>query len=229
VSAATAYAKLRELGAPTLTTAEAAAALRVSTSSASRALHTLAQRGLAAPVRHGLWTLLPGAEDPRRLAPEITRPYPAYVSFASALAARGVIDQIPREIALASTGRPKRVRTRQATFVVHRVPATLFGGFEDRDGVPLATAEKALFDFQYVTAASGKTRERLPELDLPASFSRREVDRWVGRIPSPRLRRLVADRVERALAHAEYEDGPGAVDPGSVSRSHLPRGHHPSR
>ena len=206
MSAAAVYATLRQLGSPVVTTREAATALRVSTSSASRALRTLAERGLAAPVRHGLWTIAPGELDPRRLAPEITRPYPAYVSFASALAARGVIDQIPREIALASTGRPKRVRARQATFVVHRVPAVLFGGFEDREGVPLATAEKALFDFHYVAAASGKTRQRLPELDLPASFSRRELARWVGRIPSRRLRRLVADRLDRALAHAEYED-----------------------
>ena len=206
MSAASVYARLREVGSPIVSTREAAAALRVSTSSASRALRTLVDRGLAEHLRHGLWSLSEEPSDPRRLAPDVTRPYPSYVSFASALAARGAIDQIPREISLASTGRPKRVRTSQATFVVHRLPADLFGGFETRDGVALATAEKALFDFVYVAQASGRTRRRLPELDLPASFSRRAIDRWIHRIRSPRLRTLVAERIARALENADYED-----------------------
>jgi predicted transcriptional regulator of viral defense system len=202
VSSASVFAKLREIGAPTVTTREAAAALRVSTSSASRALRTLADRGLARQIRHGLWTLADRPADPRLLAGEITRPHPAYVSFASALAAHGVIDQIPREISLASTGRPKRVKTSQGIFVVHRVPPDLFGGYDLKDGVAIATPEKALFDFVYVSQASGRTRRRLPELDLPRSFSRREVERWIKRISSPRLQALVSGAVERSLKHA---------------------------
>ena len=202
MSSASVFAKLREIGTTTITTREAAAALRVSTSSASRALRTLAQRGLARRVRHGLWSLADRTADPRLLASEITRPHPAYVSFASALAAHGALDQIPREIALASTGRAKRVKTSQGTFVVHRVPPRLFGGYELQNGVPIATPEKALFDFVYVSQASGRTRQRLPELDLPRSFSRREVDGWIKRISSPRLRGLVTKEVNRALTHA---------------------------
>ena len=202
MSAASVFAKLREIGAPTVTTREAAAALRISTSSASRALRTLAQRGLARQIRHGLWSLADRPADPRLLAGEITRPHPAYISFASALAAHGVIDQIPREISLALTGRPKRVKTSQGFFVVHRVPPGLFGGYDLKDGVSIATPEKALFDFVYVSQASGRTRQRLPELDLPASFSRREVDGWIKRISSPRLRELVNNGVKRALQHA---------------------------
>jgi predicted transcriptional regulator of viral defense system len=173
VSSASVFAKLREIGTPTVPTREAAAALRVSTSSASRALKTLAERRLAHQIRHGLWTLADRPADPRLLAGEITRPHPAYVSFASALAAYGVIDQIPREISLASTGRPKRVKT------------DLFGGYDLKDGVAIATPEKALFDFVYVSQASGRNRQRLPELDLPRSFSRSEVQRWIKRISSP--------------------------------------------
>lgn len=116
--------------------------------------------------------------------------------------AHGVIDQIPREIALASTSRPKRVKTSQGIFVVHRVPPRLFGGFDLKEGVAIATPEKALFDFVYVSRASGRTRQRLPELDLPRSFSRREIERWIKRISSPRLRELVSNEVDRALKHA---------------------------
>jgi predicted transcriptional regulator of viral defense system len=202
VSSASVFAKLREIGAPTVTTREAAAALRVSTSAASRALRILSERGLARRIRHGLWSLADRTPDPRLLASEITRPHPAYISFASALAAHGVIDQIPRDIALASTGRAKRVRTSLGTFVVHRVPPRLFGGYELDAGVQIATPEKALFDFVYVSQASGRTRQRLPELDIPRSFSRREVEVWIKRISSPRLRELVTKEVDRTLEHA---------------------------
>ena len=87
-----------------------------------------------------------------------------------------------------------------------RLPAALFGGFEDRDGIALATPEEALCDYVYVNQASGRGRRRLPELDLPASFSRRELERWSARIPSERLRTRVHHSLERALLHAEYED-----------------------
>jgi predicted transcriptional regulator of viral defense system len=202
VSAAEAYRTLRRIGRPTVTTREAAAALGVSTSSASRALRTLSDRGLAYRIRHGLWGLGEEDKDPAGLASEITRPYPSYLSFASALAAHGAIDQIPREISLASTGQPKRVRTEKGTFVVHRLPASLFGGYETKDGVAIATPEKAVFDFVYVSQASGRPHQRLPELDLPRGFSRRAITRWTNRIPSPRLKRLVAAGVARALEHA---------------------------
>jgi DNA-binding transcriptional ArsR family regulator len=204
VSAAAVFARLQALGEPQVTTGEAAAALGVSISSASRSLRTLADRGLIERVRHGLWRLEHASVDPRRLAREVTRPYPAYVSFESALSAHGMIDQLPREVALASLGRPRRVRTSIATYRIHRLPPELFGGFEHRDGVDLAKPEKALFDSLYVASAAHR-RRRLPELEMPRRFSRREVDRWVALIRGPRLRARVAQSVARALAAARPE------------------------
>ncbi|HEV2249871.1 MAG TPA: hypothetical protein VGT60_05130 [Candidatus Limnocylindria bacterium] len=113
-----------------------------------------------------------------------------------------MIDQIPREIHLASLGKAKRVRTPLASFVTHRVPPELFGGFDRRDGFALATAEKAIFDFYYVAAASGHVRQRLPELDLPSSFTRKTIEHWIGRIRSARLRTLVHASIERTLKRA---------------------------
>lgn len=203
MSSTTAYVRLRRLGGTVLTTREAAAALRTSSSAASRSLRRLSEQGLVTRVAHGLWSLSGEPLDPRVLAPEITRPFPSYVSFASALAAHQVIDQIPREIALASLGRPKRVRTSVGRFVVHRLPPPLFGGFARQGVIQLATPEKALFDFYYVAMASSRVRRRLPELDIPRSFSHREIERWIERIASPRLRTLVRHAVDDALKHAE--------------------------
>lgn len=204
------YSALRRLSLPVITTAEAAAALDTSGSAASRGLRTLERQGLVRRLRHGLWILADQALDPRAIVTELTRPFPAYISFQSALAARGAIDQIPREISVASLAKPRRVETRLATYVIHRLPPALFGGFEESEGVALASVEKALFDYFYVASASGRPRVRLPELDLPANFSRRRLDSWLARIRSTRLRTRVRAAVERALEHADHEDARGA-------------------
>lgn len=211
---ARAYAELRRLGA-TVTTAEAAAALGASTSSASRTLRGLERRGLVTGIRRGLWSLDTTMRDARALAGDVTRPYPSYVSFESALFAHGAIDQVPRAITLASLGRPRVARTAIATFVIHRLPPELFGGFVAEGNVRLATIEKALFDFHYVSEASGRPKRRLPEIELPPSFSRRELKLWVERISDARLRRRVGARLDRILSG---DDGRG----GSRGAPHLP-------
>jgi predicted transcriptional regulator of viral defense system len=217
------YATLRRLLVPVLTTAEAAAALQTSGSAASRGLRTLEAQGLVRRLRHGLWILTDQSLDPRAIVAELTRPFPAYISFQSALAARGAIDQIPREISVASLAKPRRIETRLATYVIHRLPPALFGGFEESGGVALATVEKALFDYFYVASASGRTRSRLPELDLPASFSRKQLNSWLARIRSERLRTRVRAAIERALKHAEYEDARGPRRRSTKTKGPAPR------
>jgi predicted transcriptional regulator of viral defense system len=195
------YASLSRLG-QTITTGEAAAALNVSVSQASRLLRTLEARTLARRVRHGLWIVGQGSIDPRMLADEITRPYPAYVSFASALNAHGMIDQVPREITVATLGPAKRVRTALGTYAVHHLPPALFGGWVERDGVKLARSEKALFDLAYVSAVHDGRPRRVPELDLPPDFDHEELGRWLGRIASARVRTLTSRGLRYALTRA---------------------------
>lgn len=205
MSAGTSYALLHRLSARVLATREVAAALGVSASSASRSLSTLAQQGLVHRVSHGLWSIGPEPLDPLRLASELTRPFPGYISFQSALAARGAIDQIPRDISVASMARSRRVKTAGATFVIHRLPPELIGDYNEDLGFAMATVEKAIFDYFYVACASGHPHRRLPELDLPANFSLERVDEWIERIRSQRLRTLVSAAVTRTLESAEYE------------------------
>ena len=195
------YTTLAGLG-PMVTTGEAAAALRISTSAASRLLSDLATHGLARRVRHGLWVLGNEPIDPRRLAEEVTRPYPAYISFASALNFHQLIDQLPRDISVASLDRSKQVRTAMATFVVHHLPPNLFGGWVEEEGIKVASPEKALFDLCYVSAAHGARQHRIPELELPKDCDSKEIARWLERIESPRLRTLTSRGLEYALRRA---------------------------
>ncbi len=195
------FATLSRLG-QTVTTGEAAAALKVSVSQASRLMRTLEAQNLARHVRYGLWIVGSGSVDPRAIVEEITRPYPAYVSFMSALNAHGMIDQLPREISVASLDSAKLVKTELGTFSVHHLPPGLFGGWVEHDGVKLARPEKALFDLAYVSAVHGGRPRRIPELELPADFDRDELDRWLARIESPRVRTLTSRGLRYALTRA---------------------------
>jgi len=199
MNGAEALAILRRLGVPALDTADAAAALGLSTAAASQTLARLARAGLIRSVRHGTWWL----EDrlDRLLLPEyLTAPLPSYVSLQTALHRRGLIEQIPEVIYVVSLARSARLRTKLGTFSIHHVAPEVFGGYEETEhGVKLATAEKALFDFAYLS--SGRTRlfTRLPELEVPRGFRRKELSRWLAKIPSVRSRTLTERKLDALL------------------------------
>jgi predicted transcriptional regulator of viral defense system len=189
------------LDRPVFTTREAAALWRGAQTSASRRLGSLEEAGLVRRIQRGLWALDPSIE-PAVVAPYLTAPLPSYVSLFSALAEHGMIEQIPRQISLASLARPRRIVTSLGVFVVHRLAPELFGGFRGTGSSGyLATPEKALFDLVYVRAAAG-SRAFLPELTLPAHFDRAEFGRWSSRIESRRLRTLVTRRLRELLREA---------------------------
>ncbi len=192
--------RLRALRVPAFTTSDAAAAVGLSIEAASHALRRLGEAGLVTPVRKGLWTTRE-SPDPLTLAEYITAPHPSYVSLQSALHLHGMIEQIPNVIYLVSLGRTAQIGTRVGTFSVHHVGPQFFGGatLDHRTGVRLASPEKALVDFLYLSPARSRLFARLPELELSAGFSRGEARRWAGRIPSARVRTIVARELDRLL------------------------------
>jgi predicted transcriptional regulator of viral defense system len=186
------------MGRPVFTTREAGALWRSEQTSSSRRLGGLEKAGLARRIQRGLWTLDPEI-DPRVVGPYLTAPLPSYISLFSALAEHGMVEQIPRQISLASLARPRRILTTLGVYVVHQLMPELFGGFEGTErGGFVATPEKALFDLVYVRAAAG-SRAHLPELYLPQSFDRGELARWSERIRSPRLRTIVRGHLDELL------------------------------
>ena len=185
-----ALARLKNLGVPVITTADAAAALRQTAFAASRTLSRLAYAGLVHVVRHGTWWV-EGAIDPYRLPEHLTAPLPSYVSLHTALHLRGLIEQIPEVLYAVSLARTQRISTRAGTFSIHHLAPEVFGGFETTPaGIKLATAEKALFDFAYLSAGRSRLFTSLPEVELPRGFRMRELSRWLARIPSKRSRTI---------------------------------------
>lgn len=196
-----AYSTLERLG-PIVSTAEAAAALRRTASSTSRLLRGLEEVGRAHQVRAGLWALGPNLPDPFEIVGELTRPHPAYVSFLSALNHHGMIDQIPREILVASLDRARRIKTNLGTFAIHHLAPELFGGWQETGRGRVATPEKAVFDLSYVSAVHAGRPRGIPELDLPTGFDPKAIDQWVNRIDSARLATMTRLGVDHMLARA---------------------------
>jgi predicted transcriptional regulator of viral defense system len=205
--AADAYGELLRIGRPIVQTREAAARLHVSLSSASHLLRSMEQAGLAHRLRQGLWALHPNI-DPFILAPYLTAPFPAYISFWSALARHDMIEQIPRRISVASLDRTRTVTTTIGAYSIHHLAPEIFDGYHGSQAAGyLATPEKALFDTVYIRAARG-ARTHLPELTLPADFDQTQLANWTRRLPTPRLRTLLSRGIEQALEQATRETPP---------------------
>lgn len=196
-----AYADLLQLGRPIVTTREAAARWGVAGRATSQRLGAMEDAGLVRRLRRGLWAL-DRQLDPLVVPPFLTAPLPAYVSLWSALSRHGVIEQIPRRIAVASLDRSREVVTAVGVYEIHHLAPELFTGFDgsEQEGY-LASAEKALFDTVYLRAAAG-SRAFFPELSLPANFDSAALSEWTERIGSARLRTLVSRRLAEVLRDA---------------------------
>jgi predicted transcriptional regulator of viral defense system len=188
------------------TTGEAAAAAQVSDAVASRALARVAREGLVTRIVRGVWAM---PKDPR-FTPYLAIPYllrrrpgaQAYVSFLSALHLHGMISQIPGAIHVATGKQRRTVSTPIGTFRFHQLEGQLLSGHEPGDAYgrfELATPTKALFDTLYVSARRGKYFGHLPELEIPRRATDRDMQRWIARIRSRRLRSAVQGRWRRLL------------------------------
>ncbi len=201
---ANAYGELLTMKRAVITTREGAARWQTSQRTAFRRLSTMDEGGLVRRLRHGLWAL-DSEVAPFVVAPFLTAPFPAYVSFWSALSDHQMIEQIPRQISVASLDRARRITTSLGIYEIHHLAPELFGGYEgSEESGYLATPEKALFDAVYVRAASG-SRAFFPELSLPEGFDDGQIKIWIDRIESARLRTLVSRRHREVLMEASHE------------------------
>jgi predicted transcriptional regulator of viral defense system len=189
------------MAVPVFTTREAAACLRVPNGHASASLGRLAAAGQVIRLRRGTWTLSKRI-DPLALPEYLTSPFPAYVSLQSALYLHGMISQIPSMTYAVSLARTRRFRTPLGIVSVHHVQPGFFFGYEDtaRTGGRLATPEKALVDFLYLTPARSRLFRALPEIEWPTRFRPRIARRIVDRIGPSRRRTFVRRALEALLA-----------------------------
>lgn len=183
---------------PVFTTSDVATRANVQSKEATRALNNLASRGLLTRVMRGIWADTRHPDFSRfAVVPYLLDGQPGYVSLLSALNLHGMIEQIPRAIHIVVPKQRRRIVTRAGVYEFHQLSEELMGGYEPygRLGLfELATPAKALFDVLYFSVRKGQRFARLPELELPPHFRRKDVDAWIKRIPYRRLREAVKQR-----------------------------------
>jgi len=103
---------------------------------------------------------------------------------------------------VASLARTQRIVTSAGVFSIHHLAPEVFGGYElTAAGIRLATAEKALFDYAYLSAGRTRLFTALPEIELPARFRRSKLTHWLAKIPSARSRTITQNKLDQLLEH----------------------------
>jgi hypothetical protein len=108
----------------------------------------------------------------------------------------GMIEQIPEIIHAVSLMRTQRFKTPLATVSVHHIPPTFYFGFATigANHIKMATPEKALLGFIYLTPAKNHLFTNLPELEITNNFNYKTCLGWIKIIPSMQRRTMVAKR-----------------------------------
>jgi len=173
-------------------TSDAAACLKIDNAHASKLLARLALAEHLVHLGRGLWAFKERVE-PLALPEYLTSPFPSYVSLQSALYYQGMISQIPAITYAVSIARTKKYETALGTVSVHHVHPSFFFGFESvgKGLAKIATPEKSLLDFLYLSPTKSKLFRALPELELPRSFRVKTAHNMICRIRSARRRNLV--------------------------------------
>jgi len=200
------YQKLA--GHKRITTRDAAQLAGMSIPATSMALRRLAAEGLSTPLKKGSWLLGSLSSKPGDLITAAADPYQAYLSGWSALRLHERIQQIPQKHFAITLGRPGEVEMAGTQISLHRIKPELFGGYSYDGRVDgfVASAEKALFDLAYLKAMNrSSVNGSLPETDLNG-LRWKEVQSWVRRIPTARLRALVKGNLVRLREQNEDSD-----------------------
>ena len=90
---------------------------------------------------------------------------PNYLSFESALSRYGILNLIPYGITFATTRKTRKYVIRKKEIEFRKISSELFFGFEIKNGIQIASPEKAFLD-QIYFVARGKAGLDLDELNL---------------------------------------------------------------
>jgi predicted transcriptional regulator of viral defense system len=187
------HARLLKMGVPMFQTSDAAAYLGTGSAHASKLLARLAASGHVTKLGRGRWGFKE-LIDPFALPEYLTAPFPSYVSLQSALYHHGMISQIPSVLYAVSLARTKKHKTALGTVSIHHLDPLFFFGHQPVGKGPgkIATPEKTLIDFLYLSPTRTRLFRALPELEIPAGFKVNEARKIIRRIRSVRRRSHVS-------------------------------------
>ncbi|MHB1946516.1 MAG: type IV toxin-antitoxin system AbiEi family antitoxin domain-containing protein [Gammaproteobacteria bacterium] len=195
-----AYSRLRSLRVPAFYTQDVSAYLGVDIKYANKILARLAKLNQVIHLCRGKW-IFPDT-DPFLLPEILTSPFPAYISLQTALYFHGMISQIPSMIYAVSVARTRVYKTKVADISIHHIKPELFFGFEEKKNglIKIATPEKALIDFLYLSPGKSRLFAALPEIEIPKSFKISKARKIINQISFVRTQSLVAKQLEQIIS-----------------------------
>ena len=195
------HTKLLGMKVAVFLTSDAAACLNINNTHASKLLSRLSIAEHIVHLSRGLWAFKDKV-DLLALPEYLTAPFPSYVSLQSALYHHDMISQIPAITYAISIARTKRYETPLGTVSVHHVQPSFFFGFESigKGIAKIASPEKALIDYLYLSPSKSNLFKALPELEFPKSFAVKRARRIINRIRSTRRKNLVKKLFEELLS-----------------------------
>jgi predicted transcriptional regulator of viral defense system len=191
---------LKKFDVPLIETRDVAEILRISKDSAAKYLEGLRHRNFVEKISRGKWIVKDAKFDPLQVAEFITAPRETYISLHTALFYHGMIEQIPSRTYAVTIDRSKVVVTPLGTFSFHHCNPEFFVGYNFiKPYLKLATPEKALVDYFYFGPSKTRQFSKLPELEIPKTFSWKKARDFCQMIPSIRTRTLVKMKINDLL------------------------------
>jgi predicted transcriptional regulator of viral defense system len=192
--------RIHELGQPIVDTADVAARLGIERNYASKVLTRLRDSKELIQLQRGTWAL-PDKVDKLEIPEHLASPSPSYISLHSALFYRGLVSQIPAVTYAVTIGKTRRYETPLGAYSLHHLEPEFFFGFEPTGerSIKMASAEKALVDFLYLSPARSRLFAALPEVELPKDFRVQAAREMIERIGFEARRAHVSMQFEALL------------------------------
>ena len=151
-------------------------------------VNRLLNGGNLVPITRGVYALSRNDLDIEKIATQLY--YPSYISFESALAKYGIINQGRYGLTLATTRHSKKMTIAGVECNYSKLKPALFFGFDLINGIYLASPEKAVLDELYLICM-GKRKGETSEWYLE-SLDRQKVLEYLKPYNSS-VKRMVAE------------------------------------
>ncbi len=179
----------------------------LSISAATEHLKRLEAKALTVKLTRGVWANTRHSYfSPIAAIPYLLNNEQGYVSFLSALNRHGIISQIPQSIQVASTGRPRKLKTLIANYEFIQLNPSLFldginwSPSNSKISYLIASPEKALLDTLYLSTRKGNRFASLPELDLSQNFNKRKFKELLNKcVTDKRIRSAISSKFEKLV------------------------------
>ena len=172
--------KLQKINKPFFTIADLEKITRLPRNSLYVALRRWEVGGVIERVTQGIYIPMGGNVSLENIAAQLY--IPNYLSFESALARYGILNLIPYTLTFATTRKTKNYTLQNKKIEFRQISPKLFFGFEMKNGIYIASPEKALLDEVYFVVR-GKATFDLDELDIK-KLSRKILKDYSQRFPA---------------------------------------------